>query len=71
MDTQLLAQEAVTVCFDDIMLARYGAPPLTTLRQDLEHGAQTMVDLLFRRMAGEDAPSVMAPVELIVRGSSV
>lgn len=63
--------DVAVVGFDDIMLARYGAPPLTTLRQDLEHGAQTMVDLLFRRMAGEDAPSVMAPVELIVRGSSV
>jgi len=30
-----------------------------------------MVDLLFRRMAGEDAPSALSPVELIVRASSV
>ncbi len=63
--------DVALVGFDDIMLARYGAPPLTTIRQDLEQGARVMVDLLFRRMAGEDAPSAMAPVQLIVRGSSV
>ena len=59
------------VGFDDIVLARHSNPPLTTIRQDLEYGARAMVDLLFRRMAGEDAPSTLAPVELVVRGSSV
>ncbi len=57
--------------FDDNVLARHSAPPLTTIRQDLAFGARAMVDLLFRRMAGEDAAGVLAPVELIVRGSSV
>ena len=59
------------VGFDDIVLARHSAPPLTTIRQDLAFGARAMVDLLFRRMAGEDAASTLAPVELVVRGSSV
>lgn len=63
--------DVAVVGFDDIVLARHSAPPLTTIRQDLEAGARAMVDLLFRRMAGEDAPSVFAPVELVVRGSSV
>lgn len=64
-------KDVAVVGFDDIVLARHSAPPLTTIRQNLEFGARTMVDLLFRRMAGEDAPSMLSPVELIVRGSSV
>lgn len=63
--------DVAVVGFDDIVLARHSSPPLTTVRQDLAFGAQAMVDLLFRRMAGEDAPSALAPVELVVRGSSV
>lgn len=63
--------EVAVVGFDDIVLARYSTPPLTTIRQDLAFGARAMVDLLFRRMAGEDAPGTLSPVELVVRGSSV
>lgn len=63
--------EVAVVGFDDIALARHSAPPLTTVRQDLAFGARTMVDLLFRRMAGEDTSSALSPVQLIVRGSSV
>ncbi len=63
--------DVAVVGFDDIVLARHSNPPLTTIRQDLEYGARAMVDLLFRRMAGEDAPSTLAPVELVVRASSV
>lgn len=63
--------DVAVVGFDDIALAEHSTPPLTTVRQDLAFGARAMVDLLLRRMAGEDAPSTLAPVELIVRGSSV
>ncbi|PIB90479.1 LacI family transcriptional regulator [Caulobacter sp. FWC2] len=63
--------DVAVVGFDDIVLARHSNPPLTTIRQDLASGARSMVDLLFRRMAGEDAPATFAPVELVVRGSSV
>ena len=63
--------DVAVVGFDDIVLARYSNPPLTTIRQDLAFGARAMVDLLFRRMAGEDAPGILSPVELVVRGSSV
>ncbi len=58
------------VGFDDIALAAHSNPPLTTVRQDIERGAHTLVDLLFRRMAGEDAPSSTMPAELVVRESS-
>ena len=57
------------VGFDDISLARYSAPPLTTVRQDLASGAHAMVDLLFRRMTGAAVTSIFMPPELVVRGS--
>jgi DNA-binding LacI/PurR family transcriptional regulator len=63
--------DVAVVGFDDIVLARHSAPPLTTVRQDLELAACKMVDRLFARMAGEPAESDLSPVTLIVRGSSV
>lgn len=56
--------------FDDIPLARLARPPLTTIRQDIEAGAHHLVDLLFRRIGGEDAGSVQIAPELVVRESS-
>ena len=63
-------RDVAVVGFDDIALAAHANPPLTTVRQDLQRGAHTLVDLLFRRMAGEEAPSATMPAELIVRESS-
>ncbi len=58
------------VGFDDILLARIATPPLTTVRQDIAEGARLLVDLLLRRMAGEDiSPALLAPT-LIARESS-
>lgn len=57
--------------FDDVALAAHASPPLTTVRQDLAMGARTMVDLLFRRLAGEAAPSVVMSADLVVRASSI
>jgi DNA-binding LacI/PurR family transcriptional regulator len=63
-------RDVAVVGFDDIALASHANPPLSTVRQDLERGARMLVDLLFRRMAGEDAPSATMPAELVVRESS-
>lgn len=49
--------------FDDLPLAGQTVPRLTTVRQDIEAGAKAMVEALFARIAGDDAPSVeMAPI---------
>ena len=40
------------------------------MRQDIRRGAEMLVDLVFRRIAGEDAPSATMPAELIIRESS-
>ena len=58
------------VGYDDVLIAMYTSPSLTTIRQDVVTGARTMVDLLFRRIDGEDVvPFVMRP-ELILRDSA-
>jgi DNA-binding LacI/PurR family transcriptional regulator len=62
--------EVAVVGFGDIPLAAYCNPPLTTVRQDLEQGAKTLLDLLLRRLKGEQTRSVTLPVELVVRESS-
>jgi len=57
------------VGFDDIALARHGAPALTTIRQELATGAQAMVELLFQRIAGEETSSMLMAPSLVVRDS--
>jgi DNA-binding LacI/PurR family transcriptional regulator len=62
--------DVAVVGFDDIAMAAHVHPPLTTVRQDLARGAGLLVDLLLRRIAGEDTEPVMLPAELVVRESS-
>ncbi len=56
--------------YDDLPLANQTMPPLTTIKQDLVAGAAHLVDLLFRRIGGERADSVVIEPQLVVRGSS-
>ena len=55
------------VGYDDISLAAHTNPPLTTVRQDIEKGTKHLIDLLFRRLEGEDTESIMMSPELIIR----
>ena len=55
------------VGFDDLPLAAQTTPPLTTVRQDIRAGAFAMVDLLIRRISGEDTESIVMPPRLVVR----
>lgn len=56
--------------FDDLPLASQTAPPLTTIRQDIAAGARGLVDLLLRRLAGEETESLVLPPQLVVRGTA-
>ncbi|PTQ13592.1 LacI family transcriptional regulator [Sphingomonas oleivorans] len=62
-------EDVAVIGYDDLSLARYASPPLTTIRQDIALGAGTLADLLLRRMAGEVTPSVLLQPALIVRRS--
>lgn len=55
------------VGFDDLPIAGQTVPRLTTIRQDIAAGAKGLVDLLQRRLAGEDTESLVMPPHLIVR----
>lgn len=56
--------------FDDLPLAAQARVRLTTVRQDLAAGAAAMLDALFARIGGADAPSVVMTPALIARDSA-
>lgn len=66
----VVPRDVAVVGFDDIAMSAHFNPTLTTMRQDIGRGARTLVDLLIRRLNGEDTPSATMPAELIVRDSS-
>lgn len=64
-------EDVAIVGYDDVVLAAHTTPPLTTIRQDLTRGAALLVELLFRRMAGDAADGFVLAPELIIRASSM
>ena len=58
------------VGYESLSFAAHTNPPLTSISQDVSHGARHLVDLLFRRMDGECTPSVVLEPQLVVRQSS-
>jgi DNA-binding LacI/PurR family transcriptional regulator len=67
--------ELSIVGFDDIPMAPYAAPPLTTLAQPIVEMARTAVDGLIAELEGEDAVGVLAHSrvfrpQLVVREST-
>lgn len=58
------------VGFDGLTLSEHTVPRLTTVRQDLTAGATHLVDLLLRRIAGEETDSVVMEPELLIRNST-
>lgn len=62
--------DVAVVGYDDILLAGYTSPALTTIRQDVVHGADLMVELLLARIAGTSVGSVAMLPELILRDSA-
>ena len=66
-----IPDDIALVGFDDVAMAQNMSPPLSTVKQDLEVAARTMVDMLFRRMGGEETPSSVIPARLMIRESTV
>ena len=62
--------EIKVVGYDGLAIGEHMVPRLTTVRQDLAAGARNLVDLLLRRIAGEETTSVVMPPELVVRRST-
>ncbi|GHJ46304.1 LacI family transcriptional regulator [Catellatospora sp. TT07R-123] len=63
--------DVAVIGFDDIALARYTEPPLTTVRQPIVGQGREMARQLLRLAAGETiADSVILPTELVIRGTA-
>lgn len=63
-------EDVSIVGYDDVLLAMHTTPPLTTVKQDVARGAALMVEMLFRRMDGEQVSSVTMQPELVLRAST-
>ncbi|MRW93410.1 LacI family DNA-binding transcriptional regulator [Duganella sp. FT80W] len=57
--------------YDDIPLASYFHPPLTTVRQPMQEAGRALVAALLELAEGGVAPSVQLPTQLIIRSSTV
>ncbi len=55
--------------FDDIPMASYTQPPLTTVQQDTRHAGEILVDSLLKLIRNEPVASHAIPVKLVVRQS--
>ena len=63
--------DVAVVGYDDISLAEYSSPPLTTISQHIHEAGRILVDSVLRRIDGEAVADVILPSELVVRKSSV
>ena len=63
-------QDVAVVGFDDVEMAAYATPSLTTIRQDLSGGARLLVKNLIALMADQPIASIVLPAVLVVRESS-
>jgi DNA-binding LacI/PurR family transcriptional regulator len=58
------------VGFDDVDIARYVSPALTTVHQPKLRLGQIAIEMLLRLMAGERVEDECVGVELVTRGST-
>jgi DNA-binding LacI/PurR family transcriptional regulator len=63
-------RDVCVVGFDDVSMAAYMSPPLTTVKQDLIMGGRELVRLLLDQIGGKPIESVVMPTRLIVRRSA-
>jgi DNA-binding LacI/PurR family transcriptional regulator len=63
--------DVAIVGYDDIVLASYFHPAISTIRQSIEQGAQALVKSLFSLIKHESAASQQLEVSLVVRDSSM
>jgi DNA-binding LacI/PurR family transcriptional regulator len=62
--------DVAVVGFDDIQLAAYCSPPLTTVRQNLLKAGEALVRNLMQYLQDGIITRTILPVELVVRKST-
>ena len=63
-------EDVAVVGYDDIGLAAYSNPPLTTIRQYIHQGGRMLVESVLGLINGEKVTDTMLASELVVRKSS-
>ncbi|WP_028117318.1 LacI family DNA-binding transcriptional regulator [Ferrimonas senticii] len=61
--------DIAVVGFDDIQVAQFTSPPLTTVRQDPHLAGEALVESLVQQIAGNRVSDITIPTELIIRQS--
>jgi DNA-binding LacI/PurR family transcriptional regulator len=64
-------EDILVVGYDDIPLASFFHPALSTVRQPIESAGEQLVESLLEQLAGQAPASRQLPTELIVRESSL
>jgi DNA-binding LacI/PurR family transcriptional regulator len=64
-------EDVAVIGYDNIALAAYADPPLSTVHQPVSQAGVELVDALTRLIGGEAQSPRLLPVELVVRHSSV
>ncbi len=67
---KMVGQDIAIVGFDDVPMAEYSSPPLTTIRQDIHKIGATLVENLIKVINDEIVTKTILPVALVVRKSS-
>jgi DNA-binding LacI/PurR family transcriptional regulator len=67
---QRVPEDLSVVGYDDISLASYCSPPLTTVRQNIPESGRLLVQNLIQYLQNGVVTNGVVPVELIVRGST-
>ncbi|WP_406666887.1 LacI family DNA-binding transcriptional regulator [Gallaecimonas sp. GXIMD1310] len=66
-----IPQDVAIVGFDDMAIAEYAYPALSSVRQDVAGGGRQLVESLLARMAGQEPASIELDVSLVTRASSL
>lgn len=64
-----IPQDIAVMGFDDIPMAAYTYPPLSTVQQNTKLAGELLVENLLKLMDGEKIESFLIPAELVIRGS--
>jgi DNA-binding LacI/PurR family transcriptional regulator len=62
-------EEVAVAGFDDIPMASFSNPPLTTVMQDTKRAGELLVENLLQQIRGEQASSTLLPARIVVRRS--
>jgi len=62
-------EQVSVIGYDDVHVAAYSSPALTTIRQDVAKAGRLLVSKALRMLEGETVRSAVLPAELIVRES--